>query len=249
MTEIAIVGGSGFNSLKGLEIVRRQVSHTPYGEPSATLTFGMLNGREIVFLPRHGKGHTIPPHKINYQANIWALKHIGVKQVIAIAAVGGIAPEMQPATIAIPDQIIDYTYGRDHTFFEMELSHVTHVDFTHPYSESLRTGLIDAAASSGVKVVPYGVYGATQGPRLETAAEINRMEQDGCSLVGMTGMPEAGLARELELDYACCSVIANWAAGRGDGGPITMQEIEGHVDKGMKQVIRLIEAFLTSASA
>jgi len=243
MSGIAIVGGSGFTKLEELKITHREVAHTPFGEPSAPLTHGVFNDQEIVFLPRHGTGHTIPPHKVNYRANIWALKHAGVRKIVAVAAVGGIAPEMAPGVIAIPDQIIDYTYGRDHTFFELDLSHVTHIDFTQPYSESLRGKLIDAAQRAGVPVVPHGVYGATQGPRLETAMEINRMQRDGCSLVGMTGMPEAALARELDLDYACCAVVANWAAGRGDS-PITMKAIEGNIEHGMKQLITLMEALL-----
>lgn len=215
MTDLAIIGGSGLTRLQGLEITRRQVIHTPYGEPSAPITHGILNNRQVAFLPRHGTAHTIPPHKVNYRANVWALKHIGAQRILAIAAVGGIGSEMAPGVIAIPDQIIDYTYGRDHTYFEHDLTKVTHIDFTHPYSEKIRQQLMRAAKAANVTVVPRGVYGATQGPRLETAMEINRMERDGCSLVGMTGMPETALARELGLEYACCAVVANWAAGRG----------------------------------
>ena len=243
MSGIAIVGGSGFTKLEQLEITRREVAHTPFGEPSAPLTHGIFNGRDIVFLPRHGTGHTIPPHKVNYRANIWALKHAGVRQIVAVAAVGGITPEMTPGVIAIPEQIIDYTYGRDHTFFEQDLSHVTHIDFTHPYSGDLRRKLIRASEVAGVEVVPHGVYGATQGPRLETAMEISRMQRDGCSLVGMTGMPETALARELDLDYACCALVANWAAGIGDS-PITMKEIESNIERGMTRLISLMEALL-----
>lgn len=246
MPVLAIIGGSGFTKLEALEIVRREVVHTPYGEPSAPITHGVFGGKEVVFLPRHGTAHTIPPHKVNYRANIWALKHIGVKRIVGVAAVGGIGPEMAPGVIAIPDQIIDYTYGREHTYFESDLSHVTHIDFTEPYSESLRQNLLSAAGSSGVTVVPKGVYGATQGPRLETAFEINRLEKDGCSLVGMTGMPETALARELGLDYACCAVVANWAAGRGDG-PITMTEIEKYIGEGMSQIVCLISALVANS--
>jgi len=245
VTDLAIIGGSGFTRLQELEITRRQVIHTPYGEPSAPIIHGILQNREIAFLPRHGTAHTIPPHKVNYRANIWALKHIGARQILAIAAVGGIGSEMAPGVIAIPDQIIDYTYGRDHTYFEHDLSQVTHIDFTHPYSEKIRRQLMRAAKTAKVPVIANGVYGATQGPRLETAMEINRMERDGCSLVGMTGMPETALARELGLDYACCAVVANWAAGKADG-PISMKEIEGHIGRGMERVISLIEALAES---
>lgn len=245
VTDLAIIGGSGFTRLQELEITRRQVIHTPYGEPSAPITHGIFKNREIAFLPRHGTAHTIPPHKVNYRANIWALKHIGARQILAIAAVGGIGSEMAPGVIAIPDQIIDYTYGRDHTYFEHDLSQVTHIDFTYPYSEKIRQQLMMAAKTTNIPVVANGVYGATQGPRLETAMEINRMERDGCTLVGMTGMPETALARELGLDYACCAVVANWAAGKGDG-PISMKEIEEHIGRGMEQIIALIEALVES---
>ncbi|MCW8880914.1 MAG: S-methyl-5'-thioinosine phosphorylase [Sedimenticola sp.] len=243
VSALAIIGGSGFTKLETLEIVRREVVHTPYGEPSAPITHGVFRGQDVVFLPRHGTAHTIPPHKVNYRANMWALKHIGVKHVIGVAAVGGIGPDMAPGVIAIPDQIIDYTYGRDHTYFENDLSHVTHIDFTEPYTDSLRERLIAAAHASQVAIVPHGVYGATQGPRLETAMEINRLDRDGCTLVGMTGMPETALARELGLDYACCAVVANWAAGRGDG-PITMAEIEKYIGQGMSRVVCLIAALV-----
>ncbi len=243
--ELAIIGGSGLTSMPGLEIIRKEVMHTPFGEPSAPVTFGRLNGIEIAFLPRHGAGHTIPPHQINYRANIWALKHMGVQQVVAMAAVGGITEEMAPGRIAIPDQIIDYTSGRGHTFFEDNLSHVTHVDFTEPYCEELRGKLqVAAAGCCNTAVIPNGTYGATQGPRLESRAEIVRLEQDGCDLVGMTGMPEAALARELELCYACCAVVANWAAGKGDGGIITIEEINKTLKGGMEQANRLLLALV-----
>jgi 5'-deoxy-5'-methylthioadenosine phosphorylase len=238
--ELAIIGGSGFTSMKELSIIRREVVHTPFGEPSAPVTYGLLEGKEVVFLPRHGAGHTIPPHQINYRANLWALKHIGVKKVIALGAVGGITGAMKPCRIAIPEQVVDYTWGRGHTFFENDLTHVTHVDFSEPYCRELRLELVAAAQAAGVEVIPGGTYGATQGPRLETAMEISRMERDGCDLVGMTGMPETSLARELGLCYACCAVVANWAAGKGDGSPITMEEIETNLSGGMEKARALL---------
>ncbi len=239
-TTLAIIGGTGLTTLKGLEITRREVMHTPYGEPSGPLTHGLLAGREVVFLARHGYSHTIPPHQVNYRANIWALKHAGVHGVVAVAAVGGITGEMAPRRIAFPDQIIDYTWSRAHTFFDQDLTHVTHVDFTEPYDPSLRQRLIAAARSIGVDAVERGTYAATQGPRLETAAEINRLERDGCDMVGMTGMPEAVLARELELPYATCAVIANWAAGRGEG-EITMDEVQENIAAAMSNVRHVLE--------
>lgn len=238
--KLAIIGGTGLTSLTDLQIVRREVFHTPFGEPSGPLVYGLLNGVEVVFLPRHGSGHTIPPHKINYRANIWALRDVGVQYVVAVAAVGGIHHDLPPETLAIPDQIIDYTWSRGSTFFEDDLSHVTHIDFTEPYSGALRNALVQACDAAGADVIKHGTYGAMQGPRLETAAEINRMERDGCSMVGMTGMPEAALARELELEYAAFAVVANWAAGRGPA-KIAMHEIEQALINGMTKVRRVLE--------
>lgn len=240
MSVIAIIGGSGITRLKGMEIVRREVVHTPFGETSAPLTHGSYKGHALVFLPRHGAAHTIPPHKVNYRANLWALHHIGIANVIGVAAVGSINSAMRPGELVIPDQIIDYTHSRDCTYFEDDLSQVTHIDFTHPYCHRLRAILLASAESAQLRTVDGGTYGATQGPRLETAMEIDRMERDGCDLVGMTGMPEAALARELDLCYACCAVVANWAAGRSDK-PITMDEIEKNLIGGMQKVHKLIE--------
>ena len=218
----AIIGGTGLTRLRDLEIVRREVLQTPYGEPSCALTIGSLYGREVVFLARHGDSHTIPPHRVNYRANLWALKYLGISRVISVCAVAGITQAAGPGVIVIPDQIIDYTWSRAHTLFEDDLGAVTHIDFTEPYCEELREVLLTAAARAGIDVLDKGTYGATQGPRLETSAEIDRMERDGCDIVGMTGMPEASLARELGLCYATCAVSANAAAGRGSG-PITME--------------------------
>ncbi len=241
MTETAIIGGTGLTSLNGLEIVRREVVNTPYGEPSGPLVHGQLGGHGVVFLPRHGSGHTIPPHRINYRANIWALQSIGVEKVVAINAVGGIDGSLTPGCLVFPDQLIDYTWSRNNTYFEDGLSSVVHVDFTHPYSRELRDQLIQAAQAAGLNTVNGGTYGATQGPRLETAAEINRLERDGCHMVGMTGMPEAALARELGLSYATCAVVANMAAGRGpQGEEISMELIRQHLESGMEQVCRLL---------
>ena len=240
MTELAIIGGTGLTSLKELDITKREVVHTPFGEPSGPLTHGVLSGKEVVFLARHGYGHTIPPHRINYRANMWALHNTGVKKVIAVAAVGGISDDLPSGMLAIPDQIIDYTSARESTFFDDGLTHVTHIDFTEPYCEELRQLLIRGCLAAKLDYVPRGTYGTTQGPRLETAAEIERMARDGCTMVGMTGMPEAALARELELCYATSAVVVNKAAGRGDG-PISMQEIEQSVKHGMEKVRILLE--------
>ena len=246
MTKLAIIGGTGLTQLGDLIIIKRDKLTTPYGAPSADFITGELNQKEVIFLARHGNPHTIAPHKINYRANIWGLKQFGVEQIIAVAAVGGITEAMLPAHIAIPDQIIDYSHSRLHTFFEDENYPVTHIDFSYPYSQKLRSILIAAAAKANINITPIGTYGCTQGPRLETAAEIKRMEKDGCDLVGMTGMPEAALAKELGMDYAAISVVANWAAGK-TAGEITMAEIEQNLHIGMDNMAQLLKVFIELA--
>jgi 5'-methylthioinosine phosphorylase len=247
MASLAIIGGTGLTRLKNLQIERREVMHTPYGEPSGALTFGTLCGKDVVFLARHGYAHTIPPHMVNYRANLWALKQAGIERIIAVCAVGGIHADLQPAGIVIPDQIIDYTWSRHHTFFETDLSSVTHIDFTEPYCSAMRELLLESVRKAGIDARAGGTYGASQGPRLETAAEIDRMERDGCDIVGMTGMPEAALARELELCYAVCAVNVNAAAGRGDG-PIEMSEIEQNLKTGMSKVRAILEQAITATA-
>ena len=236
---VAIIGGTGLAALDTLTITRRETLSTPYGQPSSPLTYGELAGRPVVFLARHGQHHTLPPHRINYRANLWVLHHIGVRQVIAVAAVGGIRADMEPGVLAFPDQIVDYTWGRSCTFFEDNLSHVTHIDFTEPYCPELRGTLIQAARELKLNARESCTYAAMPGPRLETAAEIRRLERDGCDIVGMTGMPEAALARELGLRYAAGAVVANWAAGKIPGA-ITMADIERNLAGGMEQVKTLL---------
>jgi 5'-methylthioinosine phosphorylase len=239
---LAIIGGSGLSGLANLEVTHRQVLRTPYGEPSGPLTFGRVGGRPVAFLARHGHGHTIPPHEVNYCANLWALKEQKVSGIVSIASVGGIAKENGPGCLIIPDQIIDYTWGRRSTFFEGPGAKVTHIDFTEPFSAGLRKSILAAAKASGEAVIDGGVYAATQGPRLETAAEINRLERDGAGLVGMTAMPEAALARELGLEYATIAVVANYAAGRGDSAHgISMDKIEAVLEGAMCKVRKIIE--------
>ena len=241
MTIVAIIGGSGLSDLKNLRITRREVVRSPYGEPSAPMVYGELAGREVVFMPRHGAGHTLSPHDVNYRANIWAIRQTGVSKVIAVNAVGGITSDyLAPGTLVIPDQIVDYTWGRAHTFFGSEHKQVTHVDFTKPYCETLRQILIAGARSAQLTALDRGTYGATQGPRFESAAEICRLERDGCDIVGMTGMPEAGLSRELELCYASVAVVVNPAAGKTPGA-IELKDIEQHLESGMAKVRTLLE--------
>ena len=223
MATLAIIGGTGLGQLAALNITHRETVNTPYGNPSADFLIG----------------------DINYRANLWALKELGIQDIIAVAAVGGITTNMQPAHIAIPDQIIDYTYGREHTFFDGNDGNVTHIDFSHPYSQKLRAALIHCAATINLKVSPIGTYGSTQGPRLESAAEITRMERDGCDLVGMTGMPEAVLAKEIGINYASIAVVANWGAGK-TAGEITMAEIEENLHHGMINAGALLQAFIAT---
>jgi len=239
MTILAIIGGTGLASLDGLTISEHKFIETPYGEPSSPLLLGEYEGKEVLFLPRHGPQHTIAPHKVNYRANIWALYALGVEKIIAVAAVGGISKSLPPSTLAVPDQIIDYTYGREQSFYSDDFTADKHLDFTYPYDSEVRQIILAAASRREIAITDGGTYGATQGPRLETAAEIKRLAQDGCSMVGMTGMPEAYLARELGMAYATCAVMANWAAGIS-GGEIQMADIEQVLNEGMTQVKQLL---------
>jgi 5'-methylthioadenosine phosphorylase len=241
---LAIIGGSGLTQLANLDVSRRDAVHTPYGEPSGPLTFGTIRGVRVMFLARHGYEHTIPPHQVNYRANLWALKEQGAREIVSVVSVGGIRQDLGPGKIVVPHQIIDYTWGRMHTFFENGAP-VKHIDFTEPYTAALRARLLAAAGKSGESAGDGAVYAATQGPRLETAAEIDRMERDGADIVGMTGMPEAGLAREIELDYAAVAVVVNHAAGRADSARgIQMRQIEKILDETMGRVRRIVDSLV-----
>lgn len=238
---LGIIGGTGLTQLANLEITHRQVIRTPYGEPSGALIFGNISDHQVVFLARHGYGHTLPPHLVNYRANMWALHSQGVREVVSVATVGGIHDALLPGTIVIPDQIIDYTYGRKNTYHDVTDAPVVHIDFTEPYSHAMRDLCMRAATAAGEAFVDGGVYAAVQGPRLETAAEINRLERDGATMVGMTGMPEAALARELDIEYAAVCVVANYAAGRGRSRHgIRYQEIETVLADAMARVRKII---------
>jgi 5'-methylthioadenosine phosphorylase len=231
--------------LANLSITRREVVRTPFGEPSSALVFGQVGETELAFLARHGQGHVIPPHRVNYRANIWALHAAGVKRVVAVASVGGIRADHGPGVLVIPDQLIDYTSGRAATYFDGHDQKVVHIDFTHPYTPELRRRLVAAGGASGVELLDGGVYAAVSGPRLETAAEIDRLERDGATMVGMTGMPEAVLARELGLEYAAVAVVANYAAGRASSrDEVSLEQISVVLDPAMKRVHALIEALL-----
>ncbi len=242
--KIGIIGGSALGRMDSLQSPHREMVSTPYGAPSCPVTFGHMAGNEVVFIPRHGSGHTLAPHEINYRANICALKQLGVTHVIGVAAVGGISDNMSPLKLVFPDQIIDYTWSRQHTFHDNQVQRVRHVDFTFPYDATMRQQMADVAQQLRLAFEAEGTYAATQGPRLETAAEIRRLQRDGCDIVGMTGMPEAVLARELDMKYACCALVVNWAAGIQPGTTIAMQEIENNLKTGMQTILRLLENVL-----
>ena len=243
MKPLAIIGGTGLDELEGLEILDSREIETPYGEPSRAIQRGRLEGVEVCFLQRHGSPRAIPPHRVNYRANLWALHSLGVEQVVAINAVGGITPNMQPGCLVIPDQLIDYTWGREHTIDLGESGELMHIDFTEPYDRALRTALLEAAARLRIPHAESAVYGATQGPRLETAAEIRRMAGDGCDVVGMTGMPEAALARELGLAYASVCMVVNPAPGLDDD-PISLSMMRAILQREAAVVGRLLRELI-----
>lgn len=239
---LGIIGGTGLAQLNCLQITRREIARTPYGEASQPIIFGNLAGAQVVFLARHGAGHTIPPHAVNYRANIWALHAAGVKNLLAIATVGGITSNLKAGDIVLPDQIIDYTHGRKTTYHDGIELPVKHIDFTEPYSAQLRQICMQAASNINQPLLENGVYACVQGPRLETAAEINRLERDGATLVGMTGMPEAALARELGLHYAALCPVVNQAAGRGESSNgINFASISENLAHTMQRICTLIE--------
>jgi len=239
---LAIIGGRGLTELDSLKVTHRQVMRTPYGEPSGAFLFGTLNEHEVIFLARHGFGHTIPPHLVNYRANLWALREQGVVNVISITTVGGIRADLAPGTIVVPDQIIDYTHGRDATYYDTRDALYTNANFTLPYCPELRDRVLRSAVIVQQPCVDGGVYAATQGPRLDSIAEINRYERDGADMVGMTGMPETALAMELGLNYAAIAVVVNYAAGRGDNQQgVNMEQVNATASGAMERVRGILE--------
>jgi len=248
MSSIGIIGGTGLEQLEGLRLVREHALETPFGAPSRPIQEGQLGGQTLYFLHRHGSPGAIPPHCINYRANISALHALGVRRLVAVNAVGGISPDMQPGRLVIPDQIIDYSWGREHTFDDGSSGSLQHIDFTEPYDRPLRLALVEAAEKAGIAHEPFGVHAVTQGPRLETAAEVRRLARDGCDVVGMTGMPEAALARELGMAYACVCMVVNPAAGLGDL-PLTLDMMRHILQREAGVVRTLLETLLAALSA
>jgi len=247
--DLAVIGGTGLYDFPGLTGAERLETPTPFGPPSGAIVRGDWRGRRVAFLARHGEAHTLAPHRINYRANLWALHACGARAIVAVNAVGGIRADMPPRAVVVPDQIIDYTHGRFSSFCDVDGAKVEHIDFSEPYSAGLRGRLVAAARRAGIGAVDGGCYGATQGPRLETIAEIARMRRDGCDLVGMTGMPEAVLARELGIDFACLALVANWAAGCGPGmqaaAPISLPEIFANLAAATERVPVILAELLT----
>ena len=227
--DLAVIGGSGLYQFEGLQNAQRHTVETPFGAASGDVVTGDFHGKRLAFLARHGESHTVPPHRVNYRANLWALHSLGARRVVAVNAVGGIRDDMGPRALVVPDQLIDYTHGRLTSFNDVEGAEVRHIDFSEPYTESLRQAILVAARAEGLAIIDGGCHGVTQGPRLETRAEIARMRREGCDLVGMTGMPEAALARELDLEFACLALVANFAAGAGDEAEISIEEIFAHL--------------------
>jgi 5'-methylthioinosine phosphorylase len=234
---IGVIGGTGLTEPVFLEDIQTVSVTTPFASEPVHIYLGRHGSTQVAFIARHGRGHKVPPHRINYRANIWALQHVGVRALIGVNAVGGIHARTGPGALAVPRQIIDYSWGREHTYFADGLDAVTHIDFTNPYAESLRQLLLRSAAD--VPVWGEGVYACTQGPRLESAAEVRRLQLDGCDMIGMTGMPEAALARELGLAYACLALSVNWAAGLTEE-PISMEAIGAVLGTGMASVIAVL---------
>lgn len=244
-----IIGGSLLKQLTELENVREEEVRTPFGKPSDKLITAELDGTEVVFLNRHGFSHHIAPHQVNYQANMFALKVLDVSHVIAVTAVGGITAQMSPMRWVLPDQIIDYTHGRIQTFNDGDQTQVNHIDFSYPFDQGLIHALAAVMSEQYCDYVSGGTYGVTQGPRLETVAEIARMERDGCDIVGMTAMPEAALARELEIDYAMMSLVVNRAAGKGEADSvIAMDDIRQRIEQGNRVAEQIITGFVSSLS-
>ncbi|MDW8479576.1 MAG: S-methyl-5'-thioinosine phosphorylase [Xanthomonadales bacterium] len=242
--DLALIGGTGLYDFPELEEAERILVETPFGPASGPVVVGRLLGHRVGFLARHGPRHHVAPHRINYRANLWSLRHLGARRIVGINAVGGITAPYPPGTVAVPHQLIDYTWGRIASFAEEESEGVRHIDFTEPYDAALRRALVAAARAAGIPAVDGGVYAATQGPRLETAAEIGRLARDGADLVGMTGMPEAVLARELGIPYACLALVANWAAGRGGGGKVSLEALAAELAALTARVPAIVRALL-----
>lgn len=247
MTRLGLMGGTGAGALLPNELHDRGPMETPWGRTSAPVLEWVSGTGQVFYLARHGSDANIAPHRVNYRANIWAMRELGVDAVVGLNAVGGIVPAARPGTLVLPHQLIDYTWGRDHSFFDGQTGELRHVEFDPPFDEALRQRLVAAGHRAGIGLLAHGTYAVTQGPRLETAAEVDRLAADGCDIVGMTAMPEAALAREAGLSYAICAVVVNRAAGRLPGGGSIHAELATFVTQGMHQAARLLDALLAES--
>ncbi|MDT8281743.1 MAG: S-methyl-5'-thioinosine phosphorylase [Gammaproteobacteria bacterium] len=252
--KLAVIGGSLLKDIEGFSHRNTEQISTPFGSTSDNLTTGTINGVDVVYFNRHGSAHHIAPHQINYKANMFALQFLDVTDIIAVMAVGGITEKMSPMKWVLSDQIIDYTYSRNQTYSDTNNRAVNHIDFSYPFDETLSSRLAQSLTHINCEFEPRGTYGATQGPRLETIAEIKRMRRDGCDIVGMTAMPEASLARELEMRYANLSLVVNWAAGAEPVGSnettqkhaiISMDEIAGRITEGNEVAGNIIQHLIS----
>lgn len=208
---LGLIGGTGLTALQ--EAAETLDIATPYGDPSGPIQVIQGGPVRLLFLPRHGNPHRFPPHCVNYRANMWALREAGAGQVLAVSAVGGITKNYAPGTLAVSDQLVDFTWGREHSYHDSPDVPLVHVDFTYPYGGPLRLELLKAARDASLEVEDGGCIAVFQGPRLESAGEIEMARRAGCDMAGMTSQPEAGLARELGIDYAGLAVVSNWGAG------------------------------------
>ena len=240
--DLGLIVGSGFEYLN-LPIVDRQATKTPFGATSSPLLTVSIGGASIRCIARHGENQAIAPHAVNYRANLWALHHQGIRRCIAINSVGAIGPGLQAGELAIPDQLIDYTWGREHSFYDGSDGQLEHIEFAEPFDRDLRNKLVSIAQATG-EATCSGICAVTQGPRLETAAEIGRLARDGCTMVGMTLLPEASLARELRIAYAACAVAVNFAAGLGPGDVDIHDQFERYAGDGMRRVAEFIETLV-----
>ena len=238
---LGIIAGSGLQRLNHLEQVRREIIRTPFGEASCAVTFGQLAGVDVAFINRHGYGHTLAPHQINYRANIWTMKHIGVQALCAIGSSGALSTDISPSQIILPHDVLDYTIGRKNTFFEGPDSPIVYTDMSEPFDAELRTQLVQAAQAAGHAIVTEAVYACTNGPRLETPAEVRRMAGDGAQIVGMTLVPEVVLAKELALPYAAMTVCTNYAAGVGSKAEIhDLEQWRAQRDQSLARVEQIL---------
>ena len=237
--QFAIIAGSGFQALA--EESEGETVQTAFGAPSSPVRIVQFGDRAVFMLARHGDALLVPPHKINYRANLKVLQQLDVTDIVGLNTVGLVSTDPQPGNLAVPDQIIDYTYGRDHSIYDGESANLDHIDFTEPLHEGLRRSLLEASQRADVACRGGGTYAATQGPRLESAAEIDRLERDGADYVGMTAMPEASLAMELGMRYACLSLVVNYAAGRGENA--IHEDIEANILSAKMQSMRVLKEF------